>query len=84
MEKTKTRIWDPRSPTSAMRSFSRLMNFSSHPVLMFGDWVWVENRNSVQALRQNGWLSSLSRPVIEIGAGTAIPFSPTLQRENHP
>ena len=43
-------------------------------VLMFNDWGWVDQRTAAQALRQQTWLSSASRPVvIELGAGTAIP-----------
>lgn len=53
-------------------------------ILMFYDYDWVERPSSLQAMRLDGWLHGLVRPVlIEIGAGTAIPsvrdFSQRLQ-----
>lgn len=43
-------------------------------ILMFGDWSWVERRQTLQNLRQEAWLSRAMRPlVIELGAGKAIP-----------
>lgn len=43
-------------------------------VVMFNDWDWLEQREELQAARMEGWLSSISRPVVvEIGAGSAIP-----------
>jgi NAD-dependent SIR2 family protein deacetylase len=43
-------------------------------VLMFGDWHWIEERQSAQEAHQEAWLGRVNRPVVvELGAGTQIP-----------
>lgn len=43
-------------------------------ILMFGDWNWIERRQTLQYQALHEWLGQASSPVvIEIGAGTAIP-----------
>ncbi|MBP7827303.1 MAG: NAD-dependent deacetylase [Verrucomicrobia bacterium] len=47
-------------------------------ILMFGDWLWLEQRTAAQHKRFANWLTELARSaakivVIELGAGSAIP-----------
>jgi len=43
-------------------------------ILMFGDWIWNEQRSAAQEARLQRLLSKAERPlVVELGAGTAIP-----------
>jgi NAD-dependent SIR2 family protein deacetylase len=42
-------------------------------ILMFDDWHWIDARREAQAMRLQGWLEQVRRPVvIEIGAGVNI------------
>ncbi len=47
-------------------------------ILMFGDWLWIENRTANQAKRLATWLNSLKNNgkqlvIIELGAGKMVP-----------
>ncbi len=47
-------------------------------VLMFGDWLWVQNRSAKQSNNYHDWISEMWRKkskfaIIEIGAGSALP-----------